>query len=93
MQRGLLNSVQDCGVDSFVGDAQIHQRIDALLLGKDRQADLAGYSFRLVLFVDGIVKNDHVVILVDDFVIGDEFLPLFADLSANLAACLKRRLV
>jgi len=77
-QRGLLDAVQDRGVERLVGNAQIHQAVDVAALRHQREPDLTGNPSRLLLFVDGIVKDDDVAILVDDLVAGDEVFPRLA---------------
>ena len=65
---------------------QVHQRIHSLFLRKQREAALAGDARRFVLFVDGIVKDDDVMIFVDDLVLADDPFP-----SAMLLSPLRRR--
>jgi hypothetical protein len=85
-QCGLLYPVEDRGAQIFVGYTQVHQRIDAVSFRKQRKAKFAGDAGRLVLFVDGIVKDDDVMVFVNNFVIADDRHP-----SATLLGPLRRR--
>jgi hypothetical protein len=78
--------VKDRGAQLFVGYGLVDQRINAIFLRKEGEAALTGSARRLVLFVDGIVKDHDVMIFVDDLVIADAPLP-----GATLLSPLRRR--